>query len=66
MQYSKCIKCINNGYPCKMIMAQAITLLNNIENLVDYSQTRKIENKCILKIDYSCENFIPRGDNNAE
>lgn len=60
MQYSKCQKCIHNGKPCKMIMAQAINLLGQIEYLVDYAQTRKADSRCELKIDFSCENFTPR------
>jgi len=47
-------------------MAQAMTLLDNVQYLVDYSQTRKTESKCILKINYDCENFTPKGESNAE
>lgn len=60
MQYSKCQECIHNGKPCKMIMAQAMSLLGQIEYLVDYAQTRKTDSRCELKIDFSCENFTPR------
>lgn len=66
MQYSKCVRCKYNGHPCKIIMAQAMTLLDNVQYLVDYSQTRKTESKCILKINYDCENFTPKGESNAE
>ena len=67
MQYSKCQKCIHNGNPCKMIMAQAMGLLWQVEGLVDYAQTRKSDSRCKLKIDFSCENFTPRKDEeNAE
>ena len=66
MQYSKCCKCIYNGYPCKMIMAQAITLLGDIARLVDYSQTRKTESKCLLHIDYECVNFKPKMEKENE
>ena len=60
MQYSKCQKCIHRNRPCQIIMAQAINLLGDIEYLIQYAQTRKIESKCLLKVDYSCENFTPR------
>lgn len=67
MQYSKCQKCIHNGNTCKMIMAQAMSLIGQIEYLIDYSQTRKTEHKCIFKCSYSCENFTPRKEEkNAE
>ena len=70
-QYGKCIKCINNGKKCKIIMAEAISLLAKLERLINYSQSQKNElEKCILKIDFSCENFNPRSlednINNAE
>lgn len=66
MQFSKCVKCAYNGHPCKFIMANAIVLLNDVQHLIDYSQTRKTKSKCILKIDYDCENFTPRGEHNTE
>lgn len=61
MQYSLCNKCIHNGNVCKMVMANAITTLGNLEHLINYSQTRNTEHKCQLKIDYSCENFVEKG-----
>lgn len=61
MQYSKCQECIHNGKPCKMIMAQAMGLISQLEHLIDYSQTRRIEHKCIFKCCCSCENFTPKG-----
>lgn len=47
-------------------MAQAITLLGDIARLVDYSQTRKTENKCLLHIDYECVNFKPKMEKENE
>ena len=60
MQFSKCVDCIHNGNVCKMIMAQAMCLCTDMENLIDYAQTRKTEHKCKLKIEYNCENFQPK------
>lgn len=60
MQYDKCRYCEYNGKPCKIIMAQAMGLLWQVGHLVDYAQTRKTDSRCKLKIDFSCENFTPR------
>jgi hypothetical protein len=50
-----------------MIMAQAMGVMWQIEHLIDYSQTRNTEHKCIFKCCYSCENFTPRKEKeNAE
>ena len=38
-------------------MANAIDLCYRTEYLVNYAQTRQTEHKCILQIDYSCNNF---------
>jgi hypothetical protein len=50
-------------------MAQSMNVLSNIEYLVKYAQPRCTDTdaKCRLKVEYSCENFIPRKDEeNAE
>ena len=61
MQYSKCIQCIHNGKKCKHIMAEAMSLLGQLQYLIDYSQSNdKDYVKCRLNIEYSCENFSPR------
>lgn len=69
-QYGKCIKCTNNGKKCKIIMAEAISLLAKLERLINYSQTQNKLERCMLKVDFSCENFNPRSlednINNAE
>lgn len=62
MQYSKCQECIHNGNTCKMIMAQAMGLVNQLEYLINYSQTRQTEHKCLFKCCYSCENFTSKGE----
>ena len=40
-------------------MAQAMTTLYNLEELVNASQTRK-GSSCILKIDYECTGYAPK------
>ena len=60
-QYSNCIKCVNDGKKCKFIMAQAISMLSQLEYLINFSQSQKNElEKCMLKVDFSCENFNPK------
>ena len=59
MQYAKCNQCIHQGYSCRMIMAQAMSLFADLEYLIEYSQTRQTNHICKLKIDYDCENFTP-------
>lgn len=57
MQYYNCQNCIHKGNVCQIVMAQAMNLLGDIQRLVEYSQTRNIEHKCALLIDYDCGNF---------
>lgn len=69
MQYKSCMKCIHHGKRCQVIMAQSMNVLSNIEYLVKYAQPRCTDTdaKCRLKVEYSCENFTPRKDEeNAE
>lgn len=60
MQYSKCQECIHNGNKCKMVMAQTMGVIGQIEHLVNYSQTKQTDHKCIFKCCCSCENFSPK------
>ena len=66
MQYYNCQNCIHKGNVCQMIMAQAINLLGDIQNLIEYSQTRTTEHRCALLIDYKCKNFKERDEVDAE
>ena len=66
MQYYNCQNCIHKGNVCQMVMAQAMKLLGDIQDLIEYSQTRKTEHKCVLWIDYKCENFKERDEVDAE
>jgi hypothetical protein len=59
MQYGKCYKCAHDGI-CRILMAEAISSLGQFVRLFNQAQTRKTDNKCILQIDYSCENFIEK------
>lgn len=59
MQYIKCQHCKYNHPTCRYIMAQAITTLYHLEELVNASQTRK-GSSCVLKIDYECTGYAPR------
>lgn len=59
MQYSKCKNCIHNGV-CKILMAEAIYSLNQFVQLFNKAQTRKTDSKCILQLDYICNNFCKK------
>ena len=66
MQYKSCQKCKYQGNRCQMVMAQAMKILSDLEYLIKYAQPRMVEEKCKIRIDYTCENFTPKGEHDAE
>ena len=62
MQYIKCRECIHRNNSCQIIMANAMGTIHDLERLINISQTRQTDHRCVLKIDYSCENFTPKAE----
>jgi hypothetical protein len=42
-------------------MARAISVLDQMEHTINYSQSRNTEN-CLLRILYDCDNFSPKNE----
>lgn len=59
MQYSNCWKCANHHPKCRVLMAQTIHYLDEVEHILNMLQTG--QHQCKIKIDYSCENFVKKG-----
>ena len=60
MQYTKCRECIHNNASCRYKMAQAMSLIWNLETFMNLKEPSTSLYKCHIKLDFECTAFTQK------